>query len=204
MRRELPLLSDIHIARCYSPSGFSVSSVQLHGAYGGVVYLRLTDPAGNVHTEIVVAKTKVSPIKRLSIPRLELCGAQLLTKLLCHGKRILNIPVTSVFAWTDSTIVLTWLTGNPRRFKTYVGNRISFIIDQLPPPPPPPPIVGGMSLAHRILPIVPRGDFSLYNSTTTTSGGMAPSGFDSTFLTGLYNQVQYLRPFRRKNERFVI
>ena len=138
MRRELPLLSDIHIARCYSPSGFSVSSVQLHGAYGGVVYLRLTDPAGNVHTEIVVAKTKVSPIKRLSIPRLELCGAQLLTKLLCHGKRILNIPVTSVFAWTDSTIVLTWLTGNPRRFKTYVGNRISFIIDQLPPPPPPP------------------------------------------------------------------
>ena len=45
----------------------------------------------------------------------------------------MNIPVTSVFAWTDSTIVLTWLTGNPRQFKTYVGNRISFIIDQLPP-----------------------------------------------------------------------
>ena len=114
--------------------------MQLHGycdasqdAYGGVVYLRLTDPSGNIHTEIVVAKTKVSPIKRLSIPRLELCGAQLLTKLLCHAKRILDIPVTSVFAWTDSTIVLTWLTGNPRRFKTYVGNRISFIIDQLPP-----------------------------------------------------------------------
>jgi len=64
---------------------------------------------------------------------LELCGAQLLTKLLCHIKRILNVPVTSVFAWTDSTIVLSWLTGNPRRFKTYVGNRISFIVDQLPP-----------------------------------------------------------------------
>ena len=114
--------------------------MQLHGfcdasedAYGGVVYLHLTDPTGNTHTEIVVVKTKVSPIKRLSIPRLELCGAQLLTKLLCHAKRILNIPVTSVFAWTDSTIVLTWLTGNPRRFKAYVGNRILFIIDQLPP-----------------------------------------------------------------------
>ena len=139
-RRELPSLSGIHIPRCYSPSGFSVSSMQLHGfcdasedAYGGVVFLRLTDPTGIVHTEIVVAKTKVSPIKRLSIPRLELCGAQLLTKLLCHAKRILNVPVTSVFAWTDSTIVLAWLTGNPRRFKTYVGNRISFIIDQLPP-----------------------------------------------------------------------
>ena len=46
---------------------------------------------------------------------------------------LLNVPVTSVFAWTDSSIVLSWLTGNPRRFKTYVGNRISFIVDQLPP-----------------------------------------------------------------------
>ena len=134
-RSELHLLSDIHIPRCYSPNGFSVSDVQLHGycdaseqAYGGVVYLRLTGSAGNVHTEIVVAKTKVSPIKRLSIPRLELCGAQLLTKLLCHIKRILDVPVTSVFAWTDSTIVLSWLTGNPRRFKAYVGNRYSHLI----------------------------------------------------------------------------
>ena len=54
-------------------------------------------------------------------------------QVLCHAKKTLNDPVTSVFAWTDSTIVLSWLTGNPRRYKTYVGNRISFIVDQLPP-----------------------------------------------------------------------
>ena len=35
-------------------------------------------------------------------------------------------------AWTDSTIVLSWLVGNPRRFKTYLGNRISSIVDQTP------------------------------------------------------------------------
>ena len=133
-RMELSSLSTIHIPRCYSSIGFSVSSMQLHGfsdaseeAYAGVVYL------GKVHPAIVMSKTRVSPIKRLSIPRLELCGAQLLTKLLCHVKKTLNVPVTSVFAWTDSTIVLSWLTGNPRRFRTYVGNRISFIVDQLPP-----------------------------------------------------------------------
>ena len=136
-RMELPSLSTIHIPRCYSPVGFFLSSVQLHGfsdaseeAYAGVVYLRLVDPAGKIHTAIAMSKTRVSPIKRLSIPRLELCGAQLLTKLLCHVRRTLNVPVTSVFAWTDSTIVLSWLTGNPRRFKTYVGNRISYIIDR--------------------------------------------------------------------------
>ena len=41
--------------------------------------------------------------------------------------------MSAVFAWTDSTIVLSWLRGNPRRFKTYVGNRVSFILDQIPP-----------------------------------------------------------------------
>ena len=93
----------------------------------------MVDSTGNVHTSLVISKTKVSPIKRLSIPRLELCGAQVLTKLLCHVKGIFQLPMNCVFAWTDSTIVLNWLTGNPRWFKTYVGNRISFIVDQISP-----------------------------------------------------------------------
>ncbi len=38
-----------------------------------------------------------------------------------------------VYAWTDSTIVLNWLDGSPRRFKTYVGNRVSTIISLIPP-----------------------------------------------------------------------
>ena len=38
-----------------------------------------------------------------------------------------------VYAWTDATIVLNWIQGNPRRFKTYVGNRVSQIMDLVPP-----------------------------------------------------------------------
>ncbi len=60
-------------------------SIQLHGfsdvsesAYAGVVYLRIVDSFGRVHTTLVISKTKVLPIKRLSIPRLELCGAEIL------------------------------------------------------------------------------------------------------------------------------
>ena len=139
-RKELLALTTVHISRCYLPVGFTPTSVELHGfsdsseeAYAGVVYIRLIDSSGRVHTTLVMSKTRVAPVKRLSIPRLELCGAQLLTKLLCHVKRVLEIPMSSVVAWTDSTIVLSWLTGNPRRFKTYVGNRVSFILDQIPP-----------------------------------------------------------------------
>ena len=77
--------------------------MQLHGfcdasedAYAGVVYTRVQDGGGNIHISLVVSKTKVAPIKRLTIPRLELCGAQLLAKLLHHTKQALNIPTQSV------------------------------------------------------------------------------------------------------------
>ena len=138
-RSELKSLSQVHIPRCYFPKNVQVVSLQLHGfsdasqdAYSGVVYLRMQDTDGDIHVSLVTSKTKVSPIKRLTIPRLELCGAQLLTKLLNHVRHTLNIPIEAVFAWTDSTIVLNWLDGSPRRFKTYVGNRVSFILSLIP------------------------------------------------------------------------
>ena len=123
-----------NIPRCYHKKETSISSFELHGfcdasevVYGAVVYLRMTDSTGDVQTSLVTSKTKVAPIKRLTIPRLELCGAQLLAQLLHHVQQVLEIPLNSVFAWTDSTIVLSWLVGNPRRFKTFVGNRVSYI-----------------------------------------------------------------------------
>lgn len=134
---ELHLLAEKHIPHCYFPEDAEIHTVQLHGfcdasedAYASVVYCRKQDSHGNVHVSLVVSKTKVAPIKRQTIPRLELCGAQLLARLLHHTK---NIPTENAYAWTDSTIVLSWLIGNPRRFKIFVGNRVSHVVQQIPP-----------------------------------------------------------------------
>ena len=139
-RSELTLLSNKTLPRCYFPKRSVIQSLQLHGfcdasedAFAAVIYLRVVSESESVHTSLVLSKTRVAPFKRLTIPRLELCGAHLLSRILAHVREILEMPLHQVFAWTDSTVVLSWLTGDPRRFKTYVGNRVSRIVELLPP-----------------------------------------------------------------------
>ena len=45
----------------------------------------------------------------------------------------LAIPMDQTFAWTDSTIVINWIQGNPHRFKVFVGNRVVQIMELIPP-----------------------------------------------------------------------
>ena len=99
-RSELVVLSSKRIPRCYFPKDAHIVSMQLHGfsdasevAYAGVVYLRMVDTTHRIHVSLVLSKTKVAPIRRLTIPRLELCGAHLLTGLLHHVKDVLGISL---------------------------------------------------------------------------------------------------------------
>ena len=133
------MLSAHHIPRCYFPKETTVTSTQLHGfsdasekAYSGVVYIRMEDSTGAVHTSLITSKTRVAPIKRLTIPRLELNGVLIMARLLSHCMDVLDLPLSSVHAWTDSTIVLAWIQGNPHRFKVYIGNRVTQILDLTP------------------------------------------------------------------------
>ncbi|GFT84603.1 uncharacterized protein TNCV_714461 [Trichonephila clavipes] len=108
--------------------------VELHGfadasslAYAAAIYCRQKHN-GKIKVQLLVSKTKVAPVKQVSIPRLELCGAHFLSKLFKSVLRTLKYYTFDVFAWTDSKIVLSWLSGHPRQWKTFVANRTSEII----------------------------------------------------------------------------
>ncbi|XP_048004299.1 uncharacterized protein LOC125240447 [Leguminivora glycinivorella] len=133
-RDQLAYLIDFRIPRwlythkddtLYELHGFCDAST---AAYAAVVYLRVVDSTGNIKVALVTTKTRVSPVKQVSIPRLELCGAVLVTKLLIEVAEVMKIPKTHIRAWTDSTVVLAWLNKHPSSWKTFVANRVSEIL----------------------------------------------------------------------------
>lgn len=136
-RENLHHLTEFRIPRWIHTKSDNLS-VELHGfcdasnvAYGAAVYLRVISARGEVQTCLVGSKTKVAPVKQVSIPRLELCGANLLTKLLMEITEVLSIPKSQIKAWTDSTVVLAWLNKHPCTWKTFVANRVSEILTNL-------------------------------------------------------------------------
>ncbi|GFS85307.1 uncharacterized protein TNCV_75581 [Trichonephila clavipes] len=114
------------------------NTVELHGfadasslAYAAAIYCRQKH-TGKIEVQLFVSKTTVAPVKQVSIPRLELCGAHLLSKLFKSVLRTLKHYTFDVFAWTDSKIGLSWLSSHPRKWKTFVANSTSEIMEVLP------------------------------------------------------------------------
>ena len=132
---HLPLLQVFQIERCLIPDTFSeIVEAELHhfcdaskDAYGAVSYLRLTNKDNEVHCSFLMGKSRLAPIKQVTIPRLELLGAVVAVQMDTLLKREMRIKIKSSTFWTDSMIILQYILNKNRRFHTFVANRIALI-----------------------------------------------------------------------------
>jgi hypothetical protein len=147
--KDLRNLKDLKIPRAqsFNPTksklaGFSDSS---EDAYSASIYLCTYEDNNEPTVSLVTAKTRVAPLKKQSLPRLELCGALLTTDLMQTVRDNFNLGNDSsntciyihtnnesMAAFTDSTLVLDWLKAEPYQYKNFVGNRMAKIQDVIP------------------------------------------------------------------------
>ncbi|XP_032690611.1 uncharacterized protein LOC116853593 [Odontomachus brunneus] len=99
-------------------------------AYGACVYIQTEDYRGELSSRILCSKSRVAPIKTTTLPRLELCSAVLLTRLVVL--RALKIPIKNVRMWSDSMVVLHWIRGDVSRWESFVANRVTEINETIP------------------------------------------------------------------------
>ncbi|XP_064473912.1 uncharacterized protein LOC135388341 [Ornithodoros turicata] len=130
---ELQDLKDIEIPRCYLPDMSTEIQPQLHffsdaspGAYGTVVYLRLGGCADGYKTQLIAARSRIAPVKEVTLARMELLGALMSARLASYLRDNFKLT-TSDFFWTDSMIALQWIRGDANRWPQFVRNRVTEI-----------------------------------------------------------------------------
>ncbi|XP_046856151.1 uncharacterized protein LOC124449256 [Xenia sp. Carnegie-2017] len=129
---ELKFLNDVRVPRCYYLLQPKYLTTQVHGfsdasesAIGAVVYVRTVYENGTIDVKLIASKTKVAPVKKQTIPRLELVAATVLAKLVESLLKALKWSL-EVFYWVDSMTALHWIR-NDRAWKPFVQHRVNKI-----------------------------------------------------------------------------
>jgi len=132
----LEIAQNIQEARClqiprqyFSTNGTSTQPNRLHifadaslTAYGAVAFL-----CNDINTSFVIAKSRVAPLKPLTLPKLELMGALIAARLCDFVVQALQPLSLSTYFWSDSQITLHWIKGD-KRTNTFVNHRITEIL----------------------------------------------------------------------------
>ena len=136
-RHGLPELEKISVPRCIVPKDFGqVNSISLHHfsdgslkGYGVVSYVRAVNDAGKIHCSILTGKSRVAPLRVMTVPRMELTAATVAVKVSHFLNQELQINITKECFWTDSNVVLGYIANDAKRFHIFVANRIQTIHD---------------------------------------------------------------------------
>lgn len=128
-RHAITQLSRISIPRWLGMS--TGSSIQLHiftdaseKAMGAAAYFRITRSDNTTAVALITARSKIAPVKRATIPRLELMAALIGAELSQFIRTAFRMPNIEATFWTDSTIVVHWLRRDPNCCKPFIANRI--------------------------------------------------------------------------------
>ena len=95
--------------------------------YGAVVYLRIPCGDGTHEVSLVTSRARVAPLKRVTLPRLELLGALMTARLVVFVQQALKLSEVVYRCWTDSMVALGWVQGDPSRWKPFIANRVTEI-----------------------------------------------------------------------------
>ena len=136
-RSSLVDLQEFEVKRCLKPPQFGTTAkVELHHfsdasevGYGECSYVRMRNSQGDVHCSFLMGKARVTPLKQISIPRLELTAAVLSVKTGEFLKDELKYENVTQHYWVDSKVVLGYIKNEAKRFHTYVANRVQQIHD---------------------------------------------------------------------------
>lgn len=138
-QEQLPAVEEITVPRWihYKKN----QKIELHGfcdasekAYGAVIYIKSinTEEEEEVTVRLLTAKSRVAPVKmKKTLPKLELCAAALLAKMVKKVLAVMEMEDVTVYTWTDSMITLAWIKASPDKWKNFVANRVAEIQQQI-------------------------------------------------------------------------
>ena len=132
---EIVLLRGLEFPRCYKPDDLGEvvdTSIHTYGdgcsiGYGAACYIRQVNKNGDIAVSLAMGKSRVSPLKMITIPRLELTASTTAIKIGAMVRDQLRTEVKRMFYYTDNKVTLGYICNDVKRFRVFVANRQQLI-----------------------------------------------------------------------------
>ena len=135
-KSSLSSLANLSVNRCFRPSNFGNFKFEIHvfadasdRAIGHVCYMRSINEEGDVHVAFIMGDSKVAPKAATSIPRLELCAAMEAARCATKLTSEFELKPEHIYMYSDSQVILGYITNKERRFTKYVSRRVQIILE---------------------------------------------------------------------------